>query len=182
MAVTFAPAAPFDAEVLLPLDLVKLQLKLSDDDARWPLAKAQRLASLIWVEKRSGFSLQRRAWVATFTDLADGVRLPMGPVSAVTAFSYRHSAGLAQVWPSTSYRLDGNEVVTATGLACRTAFAGMAVTIQYSAGFPSLADDAPHLQMAALLLLLHLWSGGSLDDVPATVTMLCDLDRVPVIG
>jgi uncharacterized phiE125 gp8 family phage protein len=182
MAMTIRPAAPLDPEAVLPMALVRLHLKIDADDARAPLALAWRTAALAWVEKHSGYSLQRREWIATFDDLSGGLRLPMGPVASVTSLSYAADAITPQVWPAVSYRLKGDDVITVSGLPMRSAFAGLQVSVEYLAGFVSLADDAPHLQASAMLLLLHLWAGGSLDDVPATIAMVCDLDRVPVIG
>lgn len=45
-----------------------------------------------------------------------------------------------------------------------------------------LANEAEPLRVAALLLIKHLYDGGSIDEVPATVAMLCQPYRTPVIG
>jgi hypothetical protein len=53
----------------------------------------------------------------------------------------------------------------------------------FEAGYDDVASEAPALQIAALLMMLHLYVGGSLKDVPNTVTLLLDTQyRTPVIG
>lgn len=174
MAISFRPAAPLVAEAVLPMALVRQQLRLDDGDDQDLLITATRVAALTWVEKHSGFSLQRRGWVARFDGPLSFLRLPMGPVWGVTALTYRSEAGAQQVWPTSGYDLRGDILETAIG--------SMSITVEYEAGYENLAIDAPHLQVAALMLLMHLWTGGSLDDVPATVAKLCEPDRVPVIS
>lgn len=182
MAISFRPAAPIAAEAALPMALVRQQLKLDDGADQDLLVAATRLAALTWVEKHSGFSLQRRPWVARFDEPCPELRLPMGPVSGVTAITYRSPADVQLVHPATSYRLRGDIIEAASGPSWLATFGHTSIIVDYEAGFANIATDAAHLQVAALILLMHLWTGGSLDDVPATVTMLCEPDRMPVIS
>ena len=49
--------------------------------------------------------------------------------------------------------------------------------------FVDLGRDAPGLQIAALLMLRHLFDGGGVDDAPAAARLLIDQQyRTPVMG
>jgi hypothetical protein len=49
--------------------------------------------------------------------------------------------------------------------------------------FTDLGTDAPGLQIAALLMLRHLFDGGDVDDAPAAARLLIDQQyRTPVMG
>ena len=49
--------------------------------------------------------------------------------------------------------------------------------------FADLGRDAPGLQIAALLMLRHLFDGGDVDDAPAAARLLIDQQyRTPVMG
>lgn len=179
--VTIMPAAPLDGLAVLPEALVDQYIKPGRDQAA--LLSAFRLTALDWVERHTKRSLARRQWVAMFDGFDDVLRLPCEPVRDVASVSYVNATGLPTsgtgIW-----RLSGAHIVRAFGSQWPvTADRAAAVTVTFDAGYDDVGTEAPALQIAALMLMKHLFDGGSIDDVPATVTMLIDAQyRTPVIG
>lgn len=186
MTMTIRPAAPLDADAALPLPLLMQHLKDPADEAE--TVEAARYGALNWIEQHVGRSLSLRQWKTYWTAVpipCGALRLPMGPVSAVTAVSYDDPA---QIWPSTSYRLSGDDLTTASGLRWNTAFAGLPFAVEYVAGYADLGGEAPALRSAALILAGHLFrnreenSTAVLASMPFGVRMLCEPYRQPVMA
>ena len=179
--VTNTSAAPIDGPAILPNALIDQHIKPASDQAA--LMDAFRLTALDWVEKHTAHSLQRRRWVVMYNGFADMPRLPREPVRNVVSVGYVDRNGVS-VDGTGLWRLSGAQIVpAANGRWPETAECSDAVTITFEAGYDDVASEAPALQIAALLLMLHLSVGGSLKDVPNTVTLLLDEQyRTPVIG
>lgn len=186
MAMTIRVAAPLNVEAVLPLTLLLQHLKDPEDEDL--LVDAARHGALAWIEQHVGRSLTRRPWKAFWTAApacAGPLRLPMGPVASITAVTYDDPA---QVWPAASYRLAGDDVMTGSGLAWRSAFAGMPFAIEYVAGYDDIGTEAPAICSAALILAGHLYrnreenSAVALASMPFGVKMLCEPYRQPVIA
>lgn len=179
--VTVMPAAPIDGAGVLPDDLVDQYIKPDVDQVA--LLDAFRLTAIDWVERHTARSLERRRWVALFDGFGDDLHLPREPVHDVAALGYVDAAGTA-IDGTGLLRLVGAQVLPAVGVRWpRTAPQLGAVIITFEAGYEDVAIEAPGLQIAALMLMKHLYDGGSLDDVPATVTMLLDQQyRTPVMS
>lgn len=181
MAMTIRQAAPINGAAVLPDVLVAQQLRQgSDDDAA--LIGVYRATALQWVEKRARVSMQRRAWLARFDGFSTTVRLPIGPVVSVATVTYDNPAA-SSVDGAGLWRLAG-EVLS---LAFSTQWPAIidpagATIVEFVAGTADATTEYPHLCAAALMLIQHLYDGGNLNTPPAAVTMLCDVDRVPVIG
>lgn len=179
--VTFMPAAPLNGLAVLPDALVDQYVKPGADQAA--LLNAFRLTAIGWVEGHTARSLARRRWVAIFDGFADVMRLPCDPVRGVVSVGYFDHAG-ASASGEGIWRVVGTQILPAIGTTWpATADGSGSVQVTFEAGYDDVATEAPALQIAALLLMKHLFDGGSLNDVPATVTMLIDAQyRTPVIG
>ncbi|WP_374295176.1 hypothetical protein [Sphingomonas sp.] len=177
MAMTIRQAAPLNGAAILSDDLVAQQLRQDSDHDAF-LIDSHRLAALFWIERHMAVSLQRRGWVATFDGFGSDMRLRRTPIAQVDRVTYiGHSddpidgAGL--------WRLIDDRLLPTAGQRWPTA---TRVVVEFTAGYVDAAIEVPHLRTAALLLIQHLYEGGSLKDVPDTIAMLCEIDRVPVIG
>lgn len=179
--VTIKPAAPLDGAALLPDALVDQYVKPGADQML--LLAAFRLTALGWVEGHTAQSLMRRRWVATYDGFANVMRLPREPVRSIVSLAYFDQAGnptsVDGLW-----RIVGSQLLPAVGTTWpATGDRGSAVRVTFEAGYDDVATEAPALQIAALLLMKHLFDGGSIEDVPATVTLLLDAQyRTPVIA
>lgn len=179
--VTIMPAAPLNGAAVLPDALVDQYVKPAADQAA--LLNAFRMTALTWVEGHTKRSLVRRRWVAMFNGFADVMRLPCEPVRSVVSLGYFNQAGISTsgdgLWRlSDAYILPAGNTSWPAAADCRDA-----VQVTFEAGYDDVASEAPALQVAALLLMKHLFDGGSIEDVPATVTLLLDAQyRTPVIG
>ncbi|WP_210357643.1 hypothetical protein [Sphingomonas beigongshangi] len=171
-------AAPIDGASIIPNALVDQHVKPTAAQAA--LVDALRLTAIAWVENHTRHALQRRIWTATFDNFCGDLDLPRHPVRAVTGLRYAVEGG-AWIDGAALGRLAGNTLVpvatwpTVTGRAI--------VEVTFEAGFDDLATEAAPLQIATLMLILHLFVGGSLKDVPDTIGMLIDETyRMPVMA
>lgn len=179
--VTIMSAAPLDGAAVLPDALVDQYVKPGADQLL--LLAAFRLTALGWVEGHTAQSLIRRRWVATFDGFDDVMRLPRDPVRSAISLAYFDQADVLTSGDGL-WRIVGSQLLPAVGTTWPvTADRGSAVQVTFEAGYDNVATEAPALQIAALLLMKHLFDGGSIEDVPATVTLLLDAQyRTPVIG
>lgn len=178
MAMTVS-AAPIDGAAVLPDALIEQYVKPGGDQVA--LIGALRLAAIDWVERRTARSLGRRVWTAHADGFTSKLTLPCDPVRSVLSLHYTDHAGLS-INAIGLFRLSGREILSATDIRWPQA-AARSVTILFEAGYDDIASEAPALQIAALMLVKHLFDGGSLDDVPATVRMLVDQGyRSPVMS
>lgn len=145
-----------------------LKLENSDEDGLiMPLIGAARRL----VEAQSKQVLLASGWRLTLDcfpfatrspdDLEEGlIRLPFGPVSAVTAIGYRDSAGVAQVMAPADYLVDlsrtPSRIAPAYGKAWPATRAQIAaVTVDFTAGYASAAAVPEDLKLAMKLLVAH---------------------------
>lgn len=167
-------AAPIDGPAMLPDALIDQYVKPGEGQEL--LIDSLRLTALLWVEQHTGHALTRRAWTAAFDGFDDPLWLARAPVHGVSAVAYSggDAAAVAQ-W-------DRSGRVTPVAGQHWPAGGGP-VSVTFDAGYDDVAVEAPALRVAALLLVKHLFDGGSVDDVPATVTALLDAQyRTPVAG
>ena len=176
--VTIKPAAPIDGAAVLPDDLVDQYVKPAGDQVA--LLSAFRLTALDWVERHTGRSLTRRRWISRFDGFEMTLRLPRSPVREVVAVSYSGGAGAIDLAPA-DWRLIGDDMLNPA--AGRWPVSAGPVTVVFDAGYDNVSQDAPGLRIAALMMVKHLFDGGSLDDAPATIAMLIDAQyRTPVMA
>lgn len=176
--VKIMPAAPIDGPAALPDTLINQFVKPGANQAA--LIDAFRLTALGWVEQHTARSLSRRRWRAVFDRFTATMSLPCDPVHDVVSLNYVDPAGVS-VDGAGLWRLAGSQILPAIGGYWPVANAG-AVTVIFEAGYDDVGTEAPGLQIAALMLVKHLFDGGSLNDVPATVMMLIDeAYRTPVM-
>lgn len=194
-AMSVRPAAALSEaqlELLLPMaTIVKAALRVEvGNDDELMLVEAYRRAAVDWVERYTAQSMIERAWVASFGGFDGRLRLPRGPVSAVTSVGYRDSAGVGQVLAGAGWRLAGNELWPGIGTAWPAALCGAgSVTVTFTAGFADAATEVPTLVTAMLLAIGHWFrnreavvTGTITAEVPFGARVLADLHRVPVIG
>jgi uncharacterized phiE125 gp8 family phage protein len=179
--VTLISAAPLEGPSILPDDLIEQYVK--PGGGQEALLDAFRLTALEWVERHTCHSLARRTFVAVLDSFAASVRLPREPARSITELSYIDVAGQPIVGTDLFQLVNGN-VLLSVGLSLpRTVDRRDAITVTFEAGYDDLAVEAPALQIAALMIVKHLFDGGSLSDVPATVVMLLDGQfRTPVLA
>jgi uncharacterized phiE125 gp8 family phage protein len=161
---------------------------LKDPEEEELVIAAARSGALAWIEKRARKSLSRRPWLARCKPPIERLELPNGPVATVTAFRYYDQANVGQVWPSSSYRVSGDEIVRNGAVSWGTAFGCAPLEIEYVAGYENLGRDAPELQSAALLLAGHFYRNReqntaiALASMPFGVELLVEAARIPVIA
>lgn len=178
--VSIKAAAPIDGAAALPDALVDQYVKPAADQQE--LLNGFRLTALMWVEKHTGHSVQRRRWLAVYTGFGDQTRLPREPVHGVQDVVYLDGAGRPQAADGL-WRLIDTSLVPLAGRWPATDRRGGSVSITFDAGYDDLGTEAPALRIAALMMMKHLYDGGSIDDVPTTVTLLLDAQyRTPVIS
>ncbi|MGT2515119.1 hypothetical protein ACVOMT_13625 [Sphingomonas panni] len=172
--VTITAAAPIDGPAVLPDALIEQYVKPGEGQEL--LVDSLRLTALMWVEQHTGHSLTRRQWTAVFDRFDDTLWLSRKPVRAVVTVAY--PGGLAD----TIARWDrAGRIVAISGQHWPVTCGPVAIT--FDAGYDDVATEAPALRVAALMMVKHLFDGGSVDDVPATVTALLDAQyRTPVAG
>jgi uncharacterized phiE125 gp8 family phage protein len=175
MAMTVRPA-------LLPDELIQQFVK-PDGDAQAALLGSFRLTALGWVEQHTLRSLQRRIWVATFDAFGEVMPLRRDPVHSVVSLTYVDQAG-ASIDAAGMWQLSNGSIYPLGGRRWpATARRADAVVVHFDAGYDEVATEASALQVAALMMVKHLFDGGSLEDVPATVSLLLDAQyRTPVIA
>lgn len=181
MAITIRATAPLNAAAVLPDDLVAQQLRRdgNHDDA---LVAIHRITALRWIEKHVAVSLQRRGWIVRLDSFTSTIRLPVSPVISVEKVAYLDAGG-GSIDMAGSWRQADGLVVPLPGKAWPATLAGPGVvTIEFTAGYADALNEAANLTTAALMMIQHLYDGGSLTVLPPAIDMLLDLDRVPVMG
>ncbi len=172
--VTITATAPIDGSAVLPDALIDQFVK--PGEGQQLLIESLRLTALMWVEQHTRHVLTRRQFVAVFNGFADPLWLDRTPIHAVTAITYAGGdAGAVARWERSG------RIAPATGQ--RWPASSGPITIAFDAGYDDVGTEAPALRVAALMMVKHLFDGGSVDDVPATVTALLDAQyRTPVAG
>lgn len=179
MSFTLTPAAPFDGEVVLSLAEAKLFLKVDggDEDA---LIGAVRDSAIDWVERYTSKALARRDWTWTISGFTQRMRLPVGPVVAVTAIEYFDGTDTVPVQID-AWQVFGGMLMPAAGASWPALSSGSAgVSVTLTAGFGSVATEAPGLMAAVKMLMGHLYrnrgtvmAGAVPADVPFVTVELC---------
>ncbi|MFD1951873.1 hypothetical protein ACFSGX_13955 [Sphingomonas arantia] len=174
-------AAPIDAAAVLPNVLIDQYVKPAG--AQTALLDAFRKTAIDWIEGHTAKSLARRQWTAAFDGFGEALLLPREPVRSVVAVDYVDLAG-ATVVGGSFWQQDGSQIgPSANGRWPAASTARGSVLVTFEAGFDDVGSEAPGLQVATLMLVKHLYDGGSLKDVPDTVLMLVDEPhRTPVMA
>lgn len=171
------PLAPFDGEAILPI-AEAMQILRVDDNEQVAVA-ATRDAAIDFVERHVRHGLSRRQWQWSVAGACDALRPGMRPIHAVTAIDvvdhndvttslmagdWSFALGTLRIKPGPNWR-DAQRIV-----------------VTFEAGFSDVAKEASGLLSAVKLLMLHIWDAGDADDVPATVVLLCNPYRTPVLA
>lgn len=177
MLISITSAALANPTAVLPDSYVAQHVKPAKGDA--DLVGALRNTAIDWIERRTGKSMERRAWTATFDGRNQSFRLPRGPVVSIASILCSGASG-APIDVTLLGTILGDVVRVALPSYCSD---GTGIIVQFVAGYASVAAEAPSLQIAAVMLLRHLYDGGTTDEVPATVLSLVDDPfRTPVIA
>jgi uncharacterized phiE125 gp8 family phage protein len=131
----------------------------SDDDAL--------LSSLI-VAARSLCEERTRRWFITSTgvmkldEFPAEILIPRAPLVAVSSIAYLDDQGASQTLSSTYYRVDAASHVGRITLAYGYEWPGTypvsnAVTVTFTAGYGTTADDTPEAVKLAILMLVAQW-------------------------
>ncbi len=174
---TITATAPIDGPAVLPDALIEQYVKPGEGQEL--LIDSLRLTALMWVEQHTGHALTRRQWAAVFTGFDGALWLNRQPVRAVASVEYIDTsdqpATVRVRWERNGRLLPLQEP--------RWPATGGPVTVTFDAGYDDVGTEAPALRVAALMMVKHLFDGGSVNDVPATVTALLDAQyRTPVAG
>lgn len=184
MRYTLTSLDPLDGEAVLTVAAAKEHLRVDadvfDDD---DLIAALRDAAVDWVERYTGCGLTPRgfAWRGT-PCTGEAVALPVRPLAAspVPVAAFIDGAGGASIPVALSPVLASGRLIPASGVSWPSSGAAGAVTITFTAGFASVASEAPALVAAVKLLLGDLFklresslTGTIVSDVPFGVTRLC---------
>lgn len=170
------PLAPFDGEAILPIAAAMDFLRVGGNEQASVVVT--RDAAIDFVERHVRHALSRRTWQWSVAGAREMLRPGLRPIHAVTAIDvvdhddmtaslvagdWSWALGIVRIKPSVWRD------------ACR-------IVVKFDAGFTDVAKEAPALLNAIKLLMLHLWDGGDADDVPATVALLCNPYRTPVLA
>jgi uncharacterized phiE125 gp8 family phage protein len=162
---------------LITLDEVKEQSRVthSDQDAMLVGYRNQAVEWLDGWTGQLGRALAPQEWqLALGAFPCDGIRLPLGPLIAVSAVAYRDEAGALFTIDPAAYRVtpeDGRAVidpVTAWPVPGRFRDA---VRVTWTCGQP-VADIPGPIKLAAKLLAAHWYDHGAAADVPPMIRSL----------
>jgi uncharacterized phiE125 gp8 family phage protein len=175
-------------EAVLSLADAKAHLNVIEDHDDTLIA-ALRDAAVDFVERRSSLFLRPRTGVIWHgAGFGPMMKLGRGPVTAVTAVSYRDRAGATVNLVADDWRVGpGGRLLPAYGKAWPSDVGG-GVMVTFSAGFTSVATEAPALISAVRMMLAHLYdnreavvTGTITSEVPMGVAQMISLYRSPVI-
>ena len=176
-----APMPDGYGEALLPLDLCKLHLGVTQDDHD-ELIEALRDAAIDFIEQFCAVKLlstPEQAWRGEcFPDRGRPLRLGMQKVTAITAIRWAGRSGLPVIGDVADFRVAmGRELLPAIGKRW-PADVGGDVQVTFTAGYPE--DAAPQSLLAAARLFMgHLWQNreavidGMTAEVPFGVRSMC---------
>lgn len=167
----------------------------SDEDALISnLIKAARQ----WCEAYTGCSFVLQTWQVKLDEFPECIKLPRGPVIAVSSITYLDTSGDSQTLASSSYRVDADTIPARVTEAYASTWPSTypvtnAVTVTYTAGYEdtgsSPTDDVPEaIQQAILLMVAHLFenreasSVAALTEIPMGVAALLGPYRVDRVG
>lgn len=184
----FAPVrtvAPVTAILSLADAKAHLHLEGSDEDAYIEGLVAAATSHLDGYAGILGQALITQTWRQRFDQFpkSDAIRLPVGPLLAVSSISYFDTAGAAQSF--TDYLTTSDEVGPMVVLKDdarwpSTATRPDAVTVTWTAGFGAAASDVPQaIPLAAKMLVAHWHAnreavniGNISSELPLTVAAL----------
>ena len=186
--------APFDVpdgygEGIVPLADVKAWCGVHEtDDEHDGLLEAMRDAAVDMVERYCGvFLAPREGLIWTSEVLPDQLRLPVRPVSAITAFAYLDGDGSEQSIDPVSLRITAGGVIRpVAGVAWPRVGGGIELT--FTAGFTD-ANRPAALVAAVKMFTAHLFanreavsaSGSVGGEIPLGFKRLCRAYRLPVV-
>ncbi len=179
----------------LTLDDAKAQCRVETDDENG------LLVTLIEASRQAAEAFTKRALIAQTWDLKlcgffegdyyqDGALwLPFPPVSAVSAITYRDTAGSTQTWSSSDYETDLPSGPTARRARIAPVFgeswpstydALNAVTVRFVCGYGTTAESVPAgIRQGMQLLVAHWYArrepvqvGSIVNEIPLTISHL----------
>lgn len=88
-----------------------------------------------------------------------GLRLPCGPVSAITSIKYTDASGVEQTFDTANYSLTGDSILAAYGITFpQTRYGLAAVRIRYVAGYEDAERVPAPIRHAIKLLVGHFYA------------------------
>lgn len=167
------PASP---DLILTLASAKARIRVLDAEED-PDITRMRLQAIDFVERYTSRALNLRAFQWVSTHFINYWRLPIGPVSSITAISYYDSDDVDTAMVSTDWYFGGGILQPASGTTwpVTNGMAG-AVRISFTAGFVDAETEAPMLVAAVELGIAELFRNRERPDWSA-VMAACDSYR-----
>lgn len=171
------PLAPFDGEAILPIAEAMEFLRVGGNEQASVVAT--RDAAIDFVERHVRHALSRRTWQWSVSGAREMLRPGLRPIHVVTTIDVVDHNDMTTSLVAEDWSCALGIVRIKPVLVWRAAHR---IVVTFDAGFADVAKEAPALLNAVKLLMLHLWDGGDADDVPATVALLCNPYRTPVLA
>ncbi|WP_294353328.1 head-tail connector protein [uncultured Sphingomonas sp.] len=155
------------------------------DDADTQLVKALRASAIDWVERYTACALSRRQFVWSPDRVDCRLTLPRGVdpvIESVEAFDERSASVPLD---AAAWRLAGAALVLVSNRVPR---ATQSIRVVFTAGFENVAEEAPSLVTACLMMLAHFYrnreasAAVAMSAVPFGVEALCGPFRDVVIA
>ena len=137
-----------------------LRVDLSTDDT---LIAALIQAAREQVEAYTGRTLVSSSYYGYADDIdSDGFEITMCPVTAITAITYKDTAGTTQTWANTNYILNSTRTPARIGLASSVAIPSTYGgnhdwRVEFVTGYANAAAVPAAIKSAMLLLIGHLY-------------------------
>lgn len=183
MATNLRSAAPIDWDGIIPLETAMAQVKAEDEDTA--LVKALRAAAIDWVERYTACALARRQFVWTPDRLDCRLALPRGGNPVIVGVEALGDGGVSVPLDPTAWRLTGSALALVANRVSRSV---LNVRVTFTAGFDDVAEEAPSLVTASLMMLAHFYrnreatAAVTMSAVPFGVEALCSPFRDVVIA
>jgi uncharacterized phiE125 gp8 family phage protein len=157
------------------LDEARTMCRVDPGDPREGLLELAIAAATGHVENHCGRSLMAQGWELTLDAFSDAIRIPRGPVTAVTAVVYTDPDGAEQTVDTATYSVDLVSDPQWVVLNAETSWpdtldAVNAVRIRYTAGYDPL--PAPITQ--AVHVLVRAWFDDPAAAAPRAVRQLLE--------
>lgn len=152
--------APDETPVSVPDAKLHLRVDHSEDDALIEAFIAAATEHLDGWTGTLGRAIVTQTWEQNYAGFSPELRLPLGPVDAVSSIQYFDADNASQTLPETEYTTltdaAGTYIVPAVGKSWPSTYSRpIAVTVTYVAGLE--ADEVPAPIKTAILLMVALW-------------------------
>lgn len=160
-----------DEESILDLVACRTELRLTADDA-WHYDKVRSIRSgaIGWCEGYTGKALGLRSFEWRQNHFERFIRLPIGPVTAVSAISYLNGSGVETQLDPSAWYVGLNSVSAAPDTVWPYSNgAPGAVRITFSAGYASPDDIPPYLLTAVKLAMAAMFEDFANPDMTGAI-------------